>query len=126
MPFARKFLLIIGSLFVVAGLAFLLLPQQSVGFVDVSLPTLTAIVEIQGFYGGQMAGIGILLLVTALQPSLTSVGLLVVIASLGGTAVGRLIGMSMGGELPVRMAVLFVVEAGTAVTAAVILTRHET
>jgi len=126
MSTARKFLLLVGSLFVLIGLVFLLLPAQSAGLVDVEAKSATALIEIQGFYGGQMIGIGILVLAGALQSSLTSAALLVTIASLGGTAAGRLFGALGGGELPLRMAALFVLETGTAAVAVVLLMRRGT
>ena len=54
--------------------------------------------EIRAAYGGMHAGLGLFLLVTALQPALRRVGLWLTLCVLGGLVAGRLVSLVVDGD----------------------------
>lgn len=120
---ARLFLFVAGAFFVLAGLAFLVAPVALSEPAQLGLASPVAILEVQGFYGGQMIGLGAFVLLGAMRSQLAVAALLLIAADLGGTAMGRAVGMATSGELPVVMLGLMVLESVTAVVSAVLI-RH--
>ena len=125
MSLARKFLLLVGAISFLAGAAYLAFPAWLGSMTGFEMATPISVIEVRGFYGGQMAGIGLLTVFCALRKSLTSAGLLVTIATLGGTAAGRLFGMVTSGSVPILMAGLLLAEVATTLLAAFLLARRE-
>jgi hypothetical protein len=119
----RLFLLAAGTVSVVAGLAFMVQPVETVALVELTPSTPTAVIEIQGFYGGQILGLGIATLLGAWRARFALPALVLLTASLGGTALGRVFGIVTTGSCPPVMAALFVIEAATASVAAFLATR---
>lgn len=124
MNLTRLFLLIVGAGFAALGAAYLLAPAELARQTGFMLFTPLSVVEVQGFYGGQMIGVGVALLLALRKPWLVVPGLVLVAATLGGTALGRLYGMATGGDWPTLMVGLFALEI-TSAAAALYLLRRE-
>ena len=125
MTFTRLFLLATGGFTLAAGLVFMVRPATVAALADLSLTSPLAVIEIQGFYGGQLAGAGIAILLALWSHLLVAPALVLLAATLGGTAFGRLYGVAASGTCPPIIAGLIVVEAGTAIVAGVLLGRVE-
>ena len=82
------------------GLAFLLWPVAMAGLVDITLPTSTAIIDFQATYGGLEIGLAIFFAYCAAVNRLIHPALLVQALSLGGLALGRIIGLLQVGSAP--------------------------
>lgn len=123
MTLVRAYLLAAGASSVVAGVAFLLRPVEMAALVGLTLSPPTGVIEVQGFYGGQMVGLGAAILLGVWRPRFVLPALMLLVASLGGTAVGRLYGIAVNGSCPPLIAGLLSLEAATAI-AAVVLLRH--
>src|SRR5262245_26764153 len=121
MTFLRWFLLAVGMFSVVAGLAYLIHPVEMAALANLELPSPLAVIEVQGFYGGQLLGLGVATLLGFWSPRFVAPALVLTAASLGGTAAGRLYGVLAGGTCPAPIAALFVLEAATASVAAFLL-----
>jgi hypothetical protein len=96
----RTFLLATGVLLVGFGLAYLVTPVAMSSLADLVPATPLAVIEVRGFYGGQLVGLGAFVLLGARWPAFAVPALLVVAASLGGTALGRVVGIVAAGETP--------------------------
>lgn len=123
MNLTRLYLLIVGAGFAALGAAYLLAPAELARQTGFVLFTPLSVVEVQGFYGGQMLGIGAALLLALRKPWLVVPGLVLIAATLGGTALGRLYGMATGGDWPTLMLGLFALEMVSAVVALYLLGR---
>jgi hypothetical protein len=119
----RAYLLAIGALSLVIGLAFMLRPAETMAMVELAPSTSTAIIEVQGFYGGQMCGLGAAVL-WCVRRRWHVAGLLLAAAPLAGTALGRLYGVLESGECPPVIAALMAVELATAAAGLVLLRRE--
>ena len=126
MKFVRVFLIVIGTFSVIAGLAYILWPAEGAALADLELSSPTAVIEVRGFYGGQLLGLGVAILVGAWKQRFVVPALVLIAASLGGTAVGRLFGVMADGKLPPIVAGLLLVEVGTAAAAGFFLRRELT
>jgi hypothetical protein len=82
-----------------------------------------AVIEMRGFYGGQLVGLGGFVLLGARRPDFAAPALLLVAASLGGTALGRLVGVLASGSLPGMIVGALALELGGAVAALVLWSR---
>lgn len=121
MSLARLYLLACGIFSVVAGLGYVVRPVEMAALAELELESSTAIIEIQGFYGGQMVGMGLAMLLGVVERRFLLPALVLTTASLGGTAAGRLCGIVMEGSLPTAIAVLLVLEAATAIVGAMLI-----
>ncbi|MFZ5755402.1 MAG: DUF4345 domain-containing protein [Pseudomonadota bacterium] len=124
MNITRLYLLVAGLAFAGLGIFYLGAPIDMARLTDFMLFSHTGIVEVQGFYGGQMLGIGVALLLAVRRSWLVLPGLVLVAATLGGTALGRLYGMVTGGEWPVLMIGLFALEIASAALAVYLIQRE--
>jgi hypothetical protein len=126
MLFTRAFLLATGVLFLAFGIAYLVAPVPTASLAALELSTPLAVIEVRGFYGGQLIGLGGLILLGGRRPRFVVPALLVVVASLGGTAAGRIVGVLSTGSLPPIIIAALVVEIGGAVVAGVLMNREST
>ena len=62
MTLVRTYLLAIGTFSVVIGLAYMFRPVEMATLADLALSSPTAVIEVQGFYGGQLVGLGVAIL----------------------------------------------------------------
>jgi Domain of unknown function (DUF4345) len=106
----RLFLLATGLLSVAIGLAYLIapVPLASVAALDLSSPL--AVIEVRGFYGGQLIGLGAFILLGIWRSAFVVPALLLIAASLGGTALGRIVGVLASGSLPPAIVGVLVLE----------------
>ncbi len=124
MSIVRGYLLAIGLLLVAFGVAYLIAPVPMAALAGLDLPTPLALIEVRGFYGGQLVGLGGFILLGVSRPRFVVPGLLLTALSLGGTAFGRIVGILATGSLPPMIVVALILEiAGSAV--AVFLMNHE-
>src|SRR5262245_61101682 len=100
MSLTRLFLLATGVLYLVLGAAYLIAPAPLGTLADFDARTPAALIELRGFYGGQMVGLGAFVLLGVWRSSFVAPALLVTVASLGGTALGRVVGIFASGSLP--------------------------
>lgn len=117
------FLWLIGAGYVALGLAYLVAPVQLAATTGMALPAVGAVIDVQAFYGGQMLGVGVAALLALRQSWLQMPVLVMIAATLGGTAFGRAAGMVSAGEAPLLMVGLFVLEAVVTATALALLSR---
>lgn len=124
MTFVRVYLLALGIFSVGAGLGYLIRPVEMAALTDIELSSPTAVIDVQGFYGGQLVGLGAAFLLGLWHPRFVVSALVLAATSLGGTAAGRLYGVVAGGTCPPLMAGLLVLEFATAGVGAVLLRRE--
>ena len=120
---AKAFLLIVGSFFLLAGVAYLAAPVALTAFVQMPLGSPVAVIEVQGFYGGQMIGLGAFTLLGVFRPQFATAALILIAADLGGTAIGRAVGMVASGQFPAEMLALMLVESVSAVVSMALVRR---
>ncbi len=97
MTIGRISLILSALVFGAFGLAFLLWPTAMAGLVDITLPTSTAIIDFQATYGGLEIGLAMFFAYCATTNRLIHPALLVQALSLGGLALGRIIGLLQAG-----------------------------
>ena len=124
MPLARLYLLAAGIFSVVAGLAYIVRPVEMAELAELELTSATSIIEVQGFYGGQLVGMGLAMLLGVWERRFLVPALVLTTASLGGTAAGRVCGVIGAGTCPAPIAALFVLEAATAIVGGALLRRE--
>ena len=124
MTLLRAFLVAAGGFSLVAGLAYLIQPAEMAAVAGLALPTPAAVIEVQGFYGGQLVGLGAATLLGAWKHRFVMPALILLAASLGGTASGRIYGIVASGSCTPLIAGFLLLEAATA-TVAVVLLRRE-
>lgn len=95
--FPRILLLTAGGIFAVYGLACLLNPDLVARAAGLALIESSAVIEVQATYGGLQTMIGVVLVVFSIRREYQLQGLLLMIALIGGLAVGRSIGVAMHG-----------------------------
>lgn len=123
MSLDRVFLALGSLAFAGLGLAYLVAPAEMMLLTEMTLPTATAQIEVRGFYGGQMLGIALFAWLGLRREALRVPALLLIAADLGGTALGRAVGMAVAGSAPPVMVGLFALEAGTTLLALWFATR---
>jgi hypothetical protein len=123
MPLNRLFLFVTGGLLVAIGIAFLVAPAAMIGVMDLAVQTPVAAIEVRGFYGGQMVGLGAFVLLGALRAGFAVPALCVVAATLGGTALGRLVGVLAAGTFPAAITWALALEIGGTAAALLLLPR---
>lgn len=79
------------------GVAFLLFPLFMASIVGIELPTPSAVIDFRATYGGLEIGLAVFLAICAFKESWIRPGLVAQAASLGGFAVGRIIGLILDG-----------------------------
>jgi len=124
MTLLRTYLLAVGGFGVLAGLGYLLRPVELAALAELGLPTPTAVLEVQGFYGGQLLAVGAAILLGLLDRRFVVPALFLAAVPVGGTAAGRLFGTIVGGGCPPVIAGLFALEAVTATVGGVLLKRE--
>ena len=108
---------------VLIGIAYLVAPVPLAAFGELALPTPLAVIEVRGFYGGQLVGLGAFMLLGVWHSAFTRPALVLVAAALGGTALGRVVGVLAAGSLPIPIVILFAVETGCAIAALLLFKR---
>lgn len=103
------------------GLWFLVDPIGPLAAIGITATGAPAATEFRAFYGGLEVGLGTLLLVAAAKPAWRDVGLWLVIATNGGIALGRLIGVGVDGVWVPFFTYALVWELGFAALAALAL-----
>jgi hypothetical protein len=124
MTMLRVYLLAVGGFSVVAGFGYLLRPIELAALAELSLPSPTAVLEVQGFYGGQLVAVGIAIILGLLDRRFVVPALFLAAVPVAGMAAGRLFGVLSGGGCPPTIAGLFAIEAVTATVGGVLLKRE--
>jgi hypothetical protein len=109
---ARTSLVLTALVFFVFGLLFLASPKM-IEIMGVSLDTPTARTEIRGFYGGMELGLAFFF-ITTLRKQWLRPGLICQMASLGGLALGRVVGVLVDGSPDLSIWLLTSVETAGA------------
>ena len=99
MTIERISLLLSALVFGGFGFAFLIWPVALGGFVDIQLPTSTAITDFQATYGGLELGLAVFFAYCVISNRWVQPALLVQIVALGGLATARLIGVLQRGSV---------------------------
>jgi hypothetical protein len=103
------------------GLWFLVDPITPLALTGITATGAPAPTEFRAFYGGLEVGLGLLMLYAAAKPQWRTAGLWLVIATNGGIAAGRLLGVAIDGVWVPFFTYALVWEAGFAVLAAIAL-----
>jgi hypothetical protein len=101
------------------GLWFLVDPIGPLAAIGITATGAPAATEFRGFYGGLEVGLGALMLVAAAKPQWRIPGLWLVLATNGGIAAGRLLGIAIDGVWVPFFTYALVWEVGFALLAAV-------
>ena len=101
------------------GLWFLVDPIGPLADIGITATGAPAATEFRAFYGGLEVGLGLLMLVAAAKPDWRMAGLWLVIATNGGIAAGRLLGVAIDGVWVPFFTYALVWEVGFAVLAAI-------
>ena len=90
------------------GLACLFFPVEMAKGVDISLTTVTAVVDFRATYGGFLVGLALFFVFCLFNKNYLPVGLIVQAVALGGFAFGRIIGIALDG-MPKMILVYFLI-----------------
>jgi hypothetical protein len=115
----RTVLLVTGVVFSGFGLLCLLYPDLLTRLTGIASPTLTGQIELQAVYGGLQIGFGVLLLACAILPRWSGAGIWVVVALVGGLALGRGAGVAAYGWESIYTSFSLIYESLTSLTALV-------
>lgn len=115
----RIVLLVTGVVFSGFGLLCVLYPDLLTRLTGIASPTLTGQIELQAVYGGLQIGFGVLLLACAIQPHWSGAGIWVIVALVGGLALGRGAGVATYGWESIYTSLSLIYEALTSLTALV-------
>lgn len=126
MSLNRFFLFVAGLGLVGFGAAYLIAPVPMAAAADLAVATPLAAIEIRGFYGGQLVGLGVFVLLGAWRPAFVVPALLLLATSLGGTALGRVAGILAAGSLPSILIGVLAIEVAGAVAALLLWQRERT
>ena len=124
MTVLQAYLLAAGAFSVAAGFAYMIWPVEMAALVGLTLSPPTAVIEVQGFYGGQLVGLGAATLLAVWKPRFVRPALVLLVASVGGTGLGRLYGIAASASCPPLIAGLLSLEAATAIVALIFLRRE--
>lgn len=124
MTLVRLYLLLVGAVTVLLGVAYLIWPAQLSAYSAIVLPAPVAVIEIQAFYGGQLLALGVVILFGLRWRRFVLPALLFAAVPIAGVAVGRLYGILTTGLLPPITAGFLALEIATAVVGGVFL-RYE-
>ena len=100
------------------GLWFLVDPIGPLAAIGITATGAPAATEFRAFYGGLEVGLGVLMVAAAIRPAWRIPGLWLVIATNGGIAAGRLLGVTIDGVWVPFFTYALVWEVGFAVAAA--------
>jgi hypothetical protein len=109
--------------FVGFGTACLIAPLEVLAAAGVTLTGVAAAAEIRAFYGGLEIGVGICLLLAAMQPAWRKAGLVLCLAAYGGIGAARALGMALDGVATPFLWFALATELGLAALAAICLNR---
>lgn len=124
MSIVRAYLLAIGLLFVAFGAAYLIAPVPMAALAGLDPSTPLALIEVRGFYGGQLIGLGGFILLGVSKQGFVVPGLLLIALSLGGTAFGRMVGILAAGSLPPMIVAALILEVSGSGFALLLLNRE--
>ena len=113
----RIVLLVTGVVFGAFGLLCLLYPDLLTRLTGITSPTLAGQIELQAVYGGLQIGFGVLLLACAILPRWSGAGIWVVVALVGGLALGRGAGVAAHGWESIYTSFSLIYESLTSLTA---------
>ena len=97
MKIAKTSIILTSLVYSVIGIMFLTSPIYWASTIDISLPTNTAIVDLQATYGGAMLSLGIFFVYCLKSKATIRFGLILQAITLGGFAFGRISGMLING-----------------------------
>jgi hypothetical protein len=97
MLLARVLLGISSLIWLAIGVAFLFWPVKMAGYVDIALPTPTALIDLRATYGGFDLAVGIFFAVCALSADWVRPGLAAMALTYAGFAGGRIVGLALDG-----------------------------
>lgn len=123
--FPRILLLATGGIFAVYGLACLLNPDLVARATGLALIEPSAVIEAQATYGGLQTMIGVVLIAFSIRREYQLQGLLLLIALIGGLAVGRSVGVAMHGLADVYTVLALLFEWTLTLLAAVAILMND-
>jgi hypothetical protein len=118
------YLLAVGACSLALGLAYVIRPVEMAALTEFTLSSPMAIIEIRAFYGGQLVGLGLAILLGLWDRRFVIPGLLFAAVPLAGVAAGRLYGVVAAGTFPPVAAGFFALEVATAGIGWVLLRRE--
>ena len=125
MKLARSLVFASALIFVVVGAGFLLIPRQLGGVLELSLPTAMARTDVRATYGGLELGFGIFLILCVVRREWIRPGLWALALTVGGFAIGRVVGFVAEGTINNFMLFFLVLELAVALLALFLLRRPE-
>lgn len=108
MKLARVLTFISALVFGGIGFVCLFFPVQVATGLDMSLTTPTAIIDFRATYGGFLLGLGLFFLYCLFNKIFLRVGLILQAISLGGFALGRIVGLTLDG-MPKMILIYFLI-----------------
>lgn len=120
---ARLSLYAVGVIFLGLGAMSLIAPTNLTRLVEVAMPTRISVMEVRGVYGGFFLGTGFFFLLFARHEAWFRPGLIAQASIFGGFALGRTVGIAIGGAPNPFITALLVGETVGLVVALVLL-RH--
>ena len=97
MLFARILLVVSALIWLAIGVTFLFWPRAMAAYVEVQLPTPTALIDFRATYGGFDLAIGIFFAICAFHAAWTRPGVAALALVYGGFAGGRIVGLLLDG-----------------------------
>ena len=113
--FARVVVALTGLVTLGFGAAFLLAPAAMMEKVEISLRATSVLTEIRAIYGGLQIGLGVFLLLCASIRTLVAPGCIAGCLVMSGTALARMGGMVVDGDVQRIIVLLFAAELSGAV-----------
>lgn len=110
MNLARVLTFISALVFGGIGFVCLFFPVQVATGLDMSLTTPTAIIDFRATYGGFLIGLGFFFVYCFFNKTFLRVGLIVQALSLGGFALGRMVGLALDGMPKMILVYLLIAE----------------
>jgi len=123
MKLVRSLVFASALIFVVVGAGFLLIPRQFGGVLELSLPTAMARTDVRATYGGLELGFGIFLILCVVRREWIGPGLWALALTVGGFAIGRVVGFIAEGTINNFMLFFLVLELAVALVALFLLRR---
>ena len=125
MTLARALIFVSAVIFVVVGAGFLLFPKRYGDVLEISLPTAMARTDVRATYGGLELGFGIFLILCVARREWVRPGLWALALTVGGFAIGRLVGFVAEGTINNFMLFFLALELAVALLALFLLRRVE-
>lgn len=123
MKLAKISIAVTAAVYLIIGIMFLTAPVYWAEGVDITLPTPTAVIDLQATYGGCMAGLGVFFLYCLRNEASIRTGLVLQALTLGGFALSRVLGIVLYGRPEPLIYYLLVSEAGGVLLALYCLRR---